>query len=49
MKLKTVPNSIRNKFQSYTNHTQKAEKLRLEIEAWFLSNGIDIEEIKVLE
>ncbi|HDK7194818.1 TPA: hypothetical protein PTV74_003125 [Clostridium botulinum] len=39
--MKTVPNSIRNKFQSYINHTQKAEKLRLEIEAWFLSNGID--------
>jgi hypothetical protein len=39
--VKTVPNFIRNKLQSYTNHTQNAEKIRLEIEEWFLSNGIN--------
>lgn len=39
--MKTVPNSIKNKLQSYSNHVQKSEKLRHEIEAWFLSNGIN--------
>lgn len=39
--MKTIPNSIKKKLESYSSHTQKSEKLRREIEAWFLSNGID--------
>jgi len=39
--LKTVPNFIRKKLESYTSHLQKSEKLRIEIEDWFLENGIN--------
>lgn len=39
--MKAVPNSIKNKLQSYSNHIQKSEKLRHEIEAWLLSNDIN--------
>jgi len=41
MALIKVPKSIKIKLQSYANHTQKAEKVRLEIEAWFLTIGVN--------
>lgn len=36
-----VPNSIKNKLESYYKHTSKAESLRREVENWVKSTGID--------
>lgn len=37
----TLPKHIINKLHSYHNYTVKAEKLRVEIEEWFIKNGVE--------
>lgn len=36
-----VPSKIKDKLESYYKHTQKAEQLRVEVEEWVKSKGID--------
>lgn len=38
-----VPVTIKNKLESYYKHTQRAEQLRCEIEAWVQEKGIDMD------
>lgn len=38
--MKHLPKYIVSKLESYHNHSQQAEKLRAEIEEWFIKQGM---------